>query len=140
MPTQIRGNRRQGGASRGAQPARRPQASARSTAAALQEGAPDHTNRNGIIFLIVSIYLIATLLYRVFVPAHESPLRTEQLMTIGLDVLCLAGLVAIKKHVPGWWILFWVAFVAGLGLLAIRFDGDESSLWTGHLYFTLEPR
>ncbi len=140
MPKQTRGDRRPNGANRGARPARPPRTSAQATTRAPQEGSPDHTNRNGIIFLIVSVYLIATLLYRVFVPAHESPPRTEQLMTIGLDLLCLVGLVAIKKHVPGWWVLFWVAFVAGLGLLAIRFDGDESSWWTGHLYFRFEPR
>ena len=140
MARQTGNTRRGSGADRGTQRAGRTRTAARATTLAQPDDTPEPFNRNGLIFLAVSVYLIGTLAYRVFVPAHESPLRTGQLMSIGLDLACFAGLVAIKKHVPGWWVLFWVAFVAGLGLLGIRFNGDEGSWWTGHLYFTLEPR
>jgi hypothetical protein len=136
MARQTGETQRGSGADRGQRRASR----TRTAAPARQDGAPDQFNRNGLIFRAVAVYLIATFAYRVFVPAHESPLRTGQLLSIGLDLACFAGLVAIKKYVPGWWILFLVAFVSGLGLLAIRFGGDEGSWWTGHLYFTLEPR
>ena len=68
-------------------------------------------------------------------------------MTIGLDLLCLIGLIGtgihfFKNSLPGeamaWKVLFWIALVAGVGLFAIRLNGD-ASWWTGHLRYNLLP-
>jgi hypothetical protein len=56
---------------------------------------------------------------------------------IALDILVVVGLIAIKAQLPK--PLFWVALVAGVGMLAIRLNGD-ASWWTGHLVYTLSPR
>ncbi len=89
--------------------------------------------------MIVSIYLIPTFLGRAFTPAHEYPMRPEQLMEMGLDLLCIVGLVGLKTRLSRGTVLFWVALLAGIGLFAIRFTSD-ASWWTGHLVYYLEPR
>jgi hypothetical protein len=63
-----------------------------------QQDGPPATNRNSVILFIVSAYLIGTFLYRLLTPAHEYPMRTEQIMEIGLDVLCLVGLIGLKAR------------------------------------------
>jgi hypothetical protein len=97
---------------------------------------------------VFSIYLIAAFLYRALTAAHEFPSPTLRNMTIGLDLLCLIGLIGtgiqfFKNSEPGesiaWKVLFWIALVAGLGLFAIRLNGTES-WWTGHLRYYLLPR
>ena len=66
-------------------------------------------------------------------------------MTIGLDLLCVIGLIGtgihfFKNSLPGesmaWKVLFWIALAAGLGLLLIRSNGDDS-WWTGHLRYNV---
>ena len=37
------------------------------------------------------------------------------------------------------WVLIWIALIAGVGLLAMRANG-ETGWWSGHLMFTLCPR
>jgi hypothetical protein len=77
----------------------------------------------------LSIYLIAAFLWRALTAAHEYPSTTMRNMTIGLDLLCLIGLIGTRIHffknsLPGelmaWKILFWAALAAGAGLLLIR--------------------
>lgn len=101
--------------------------------------APSYTGKNWIMFLIISVYLVCTFLWRVVTKAHEMPLRNAQLMTIGLDVLAIGGLVALKTRLPKGKTVFWVALAAGVGLFAIRLNGD-TSWWSGHLFSTLCPR
>lgn len=36
-------------------------------------------------------------------------------------------------------VLFWIALMAGLGLFAIRLNGNASR-WTGHLHYDIGPR
>jgi hypothetical protein len=36
-------------------------------------------------------------------------------------------------------VLFWIALMAGLGLFAIRLNGN-ASWWTGHLRYDIGPR
>ena len=101
--------------------------------------AASQENHNWIIFLLLSIYLICTFLWRALTKAHEMPLRTEQLMTIGLDVLTVAGLIGLNARLARAKPLFWIALVAGVGLFAIRLNGD-GSWWSGHLFYNLCPR
>ena len=90
-----------------------------------------------ITFFLLSCYLIANFLYRTLTPAHEYAMRTEQIMTIGLDLLCVVGLIGMRARGPK--PLFWVALLSGIGILLIRFNSD-ASWWTGHLMYSLPPR
>jgi hypothetical protein len=98
---------------------------------------PAGSGRHEILFFVVSLYLIGTFLWRVLVEAHEYAMRTEQMLTIGLDLLMVIGLFGIRAHGPK--PLFWIAMVAGVGLLLIRFTSD-AAWWTGHLMYSLPPR
>ena len=69
-------------------------------------------------------------------PAHELPLRTEQVLTMTLDALMLAGLIGLKRSMPK--PLSWIALVADIGLFALRLSAD--GWWTGHLVYALSPR
>lgn len=82
----------------------------------------------------LAVYLIGSLLWRVFIPAHEYPGSTATWLGIAVDVLAIAGLVGIRAGVPK--TLFWIALIAGLGLLAIRLTGT-ASWWTGHLMYSV---
>ena len=97
-----------------------------------QAARADGSKANRVIFILASIYLIAVFLYRVLIPGNEWPMRTEQVMTMGFDLLVIVGLVGMKRRVPQAAILFWIALAAGVGLFAIRFS-SEPSWWTGHL-------
>ena len=68
-------------------------------------------------------------------------MRSDQLLTLGIDLLMIVGLVGVKRRVqmPGGTALFWIALVAGIGLFAIRLLGNDQ-WWTGHLVYYLEPR
>jgi hypothetical protein len=101
---------------------------------------PIALNRNSIIFLAVSCLIIANFLYRLFVPSHEYPMRTEQLLDIGLDIVLLAGLFGLKRQAPKLQVLFWVALAAAIGSLLIRVLGGDASWWTGHLVYYIAPR
>ena|ERR687898_7873 len=83
------------------------------------------------------IYLIGSFLWRVLIPAHEYLSSSANYLGIAVDVLAIAGLIGIRAGVPK--ALFWIALIAGVGLLAIRLT-SEASWWTGHLVYTLRPR
>jgi hypothetical protein len=95
------------------------------------------TTRNRTLSFVLSVYLIAAFLWRVFTPAHEFPMRTEQVMQIAFDILAVVGLIALRAQIPK--ALFWIALIVGLALFAIRLSSD-ASWWTGHLVYTLPPR
>ena len=99
------------------------------------------SNRNGVIFLVISALLIGSFLYRVVVPAHEYAVRSDQLLTMGIDLLLIIGLVGLKRQIKesAGVVLFWVALIAGIGLFGIRLLGDDQ-WWTGHLVYYLEAR
>ncbi len=63
-------------------------------------------------------------------------MRTEQMISIGLDVMAFVGLIALQARVAK--PLFWMAVLAGIGIFAIRLSSD-ASWWTGHLIYTLRP-
>jgi uncharacterized protein YndB with AHSA1/START domain len=101
------------------------------------------------MFQVISLYLIATFLWRAFTTANEYPSRTLQVMTMALDLIGLIALIGLKveigKKIPSneakWMageVLFWIALIAGLGLFAIRLNGD-ASWWTGHLTYDIGP-
>lgn len=91
------------------------------------------------VFYVLSALLIGLFLYRLLVPVHAMPSPTERNMTILFDVLMVAGLFGMKKRAPNAQALFWIAAVAGLGLLVLRMTGT-TGFWSGHLRFTYLPR
>jgi hypothetical protein len=91
-------------------------------------------------FLFVSTYLIASFFWRFLVVAHEGELQTEQYLTIGLDVVAIAGLIFVNTRLSKGKPLFWIALAAGVGLLAMRFLNGQTGWWSGHLAFELCPR
>lgn len=97
------------------------------------------SNRTYITFTILSLYLIVIFLWRLLVPVHELPLRSEQVLTAVLDLLVIAGLVGLKLQLPDGKVLFGIALIAGIGLFAIRLTSDDA-WWSGHLVFYLAPR
>jgi hypothetical protein len=98
---------------------------------------PNQSVWNRAVPWILPAYLIGNFLMRTFTAAHEYPMRTEQVLEMGIDALCIVGLFGIKKRVQPW--LFWIALIAGVGLFAIRLNSD-ASWWTGHLTYSLLPR
>jgi uncharacterized membrane protein AbrB (regulator of aidB expression) len=98
---------------------------------------PANENRLRIIGYVLSLTLIATFLWRMLTTAHEYPMRSEQVIEILFDVLCVVGMFGVKSKIPA--PLFWIGLAAGIGVLAIRLNGD-ASWWTGHLTYSLSPR
>jgi hypothetical protein len=86
-------------------------------------------------FVLLS-YAVGSLCWRVFTQACEWESRLARTTTIGLDVLVIAGVIAIRRHVPR--AVFWITLVAAIGLLAIRVT--ETGWRTGHLTYELSPR
>jgi len=82
----------------------------------------------------LTVYLIGSFLWRVLIPAHEYAGTSTVYLGIAVDVLAIVGLIAIRAGIAK--ALFWIALVAGIGLLAIRLNGD-ASWWTGHLMYSV---
>ena len=95
------------------------------------------TTHNAVVSLLLPCLLIGNFLWCVLTPAHEYQMRSDQMLTMGLDLLGLLGVIGLRKSIPT--PLFWCALVAGLGLLALRLNGD-AGWWTGHLVYTLSRR
>ncbi|MGO8912563.1 MAG: hypothetical protein ACLQDM_25000 [Bradyrhizobium sp.] len=95
-----------------------------------------NASRNAVMPFLLPSVLIGSFLWKVLTPAHEYPLRTEQVMTMTFDFLMLIGLFTFKRAMPQ--PLFWTALVAGIGLFALRLSHD--GWWTGHLVYSLPPR
>ena len=94
----------------------------------------DSTNRNEILLIVISLYLIGTLIYRVLVPAHSYPLRHMQVLTMALDAGMIVGLFGLKSKLTTMRTLFWIGLFSGIGLFAIRLTSD-AGWWTGHLIY-----
>jgi len=58
-------------------------------------------NRQRLMFLAISGYLIASFLWRAATPAHEYAMRDELYLTMGLDLLMVAGLIGLKMRMAG---------------------------------------
>ena len=104
-------------------------------------GQPTQTSvnagRSAVMAIVLPSLLIAHFLWNLLTPAHEYPMRSEQVMTMTFDGLMLAGLFGLKASIPK--LLFWTAVVAGVGLFVLRLTGDAAR-WTGHLvYYRLLP-
>jgi len=95
------------------------------------------TTHNAVISLLLPCLLIGDFLWNALTPAHEYQMRSDQMLTMALDFLGLVGVVGLRKSIPT--PLFWCALVAGIGLLALRLNGD-AGWWTGHLFYSLPPR
>ena len=87
--------------------------------------------------LVVAWILIGSLLWHVVVAAHEYQMRTEQVMTMLIDLGLVIGLIGMRDRVP--MPLFWCAIIAGIGCFALRLNGDDG-WWTGHLSFSVRSR
>jgi hypothetical protein len=97
----------------------------------------ENTGRNVIISLVLPCLLIGQFLWNLLTPAHEYAMRSEQVMTMTLDALLLAGLFGLRRSMPA--PLFWIALVAGIGLFALRMTSD-AAWWTGHLVYSIQLR
>ena len=106
------------------------------------------SSRNWNIFRIISAYMILLFLWRLFVPAHEYSMRTEQVLDIVINLGLIAGLVGTHKALAkefdpddSRWstakMLYWGAIVGGVGMLLIRFTSN-AAWWTGHLRYGLD--
>ena len=82
---------------------------------------------------LVACVLIGLFTYRLTVPAHESPLLTELVLTIVFDAAMVVGLVVLRARLAA--PIFWTALAAGVGLFVIRLT-SEASMWNGHLMWT----
>lgn len=82
---------------------------------------------------LVACVLIGLFTYRLTVPAHESPMLTELVLTIVFDAAMVVGLVVMRARLAA--PIFWTALVAGVGLFVIRLT-SEASMWNGHLMWT----
>jgi hypothetical protein len=100
-----------------------------------QTATPSAFNRS--VPWVLSFYLIGNFLWRTLTAAHEYPGYSSTILDMGVDALTIAGLIGLRSKIPVW--LFWIALIAGIGLFAIRFNGD-ASWWTGHLMYSLPPR
>ena len=90
----------------------------------------------GIMPILLPCVLIGHFLWNVLTPAHEFPMRTEQVMTMLFDLGMFIGLFGFRRAMPA--PLFWIALVAGIGLFALRLSDD--GWWTGHLTYSLRSR
>jgi hypothetical protein len=90
-------------------------------------------SRGGVIAILLPCFLIGNFLWKVLIPARDFPMRTEQVMTMTLDLLIVMGLFGLKKSMPA--ALFWTALFAGVGLFALRLSHD--GWWTGHLTYSI---
>ncbi len=101
-----------------------------------EQPTPATASRNPMIAMLLPWILIAHFLWNLLTPAHEYPMRTEQVMTMTFDGFMLIGLIGLRPAIPK--PLFWIALVAGIGLLPLRLSSD--GWWTGHLVYSLPPR
>jgi len=100
------------------------------------------------LMFCLAFYLVLIFLWRLLSTANEYDSVGMVWLSIGFDVLCLVGLVAARIQVtqavdsqplpPSGHVMFFLAFVAGIGLLALRLNGD-ASWWTGHLNYDCCP-
>src|SRR5262249_17748102 len=97
------------------------------------KAAPAAKERPFLFFGLCAV-LIAQFVFRAFTPAHEYPMRPEQVMTILFDACMVIGLFAVRNSGPK--PLWWVALVAGVCLFLFRLTGD-AAWWTGHLTYSL---
>lgn len=95
--------------------------------------------RNQVMFYVVGALLIGSFLWRLFTPAHEYPMRSEQVLTMVLDGCLTAGFWGLWKAAKGPDALFWTGLAAGIGLFLIRFHSN-ASWWTGHYSYWILPR
>src|SRR5450756_1196289 len=83
---------------------------------------PTHTSdkagRNAVIAILLPCLQIGHFPWNVLTPAHEFPMRSEQVMTMTFDFFMVAGLFGLKASMPK--LLFWIALFAGIGLFALR--------------------
>jgi hypothetical protein len=98
---------------------------------------PANSRRNSTIGVVLAGYLIASFFWNIATEAHEYAMRTDQMLTMSLNLLGVVGLFGVRAALPKG--LFWCALIAGIGLFAIRLTSD-SAWWTGHLFYSVRAR
>jgi len=104
--------------------------------------------RNWNILRIIGGYMMLLLLWRVFVPAHEYSMRTEQVLDIVINIGLIVGVVGTFKALSNdfapddsrWAtakLFYWGGLSAGIVMLLIRFTSN-AAWWTGHLRYSLD--
>jgi len=106
------------------------------------------STRSRTLFFVLAAYLIASFLWRFFVPAHEYPPPWEHGLDMIIDLVFVATLIQARwkgtlfagpDHSLIVEALFWLGLAAGIGLFLIRLGGDAQ--WaTGHRIYYLLPR
>ena len=106
------------------------------------------SSRNWTIFRIISAYMILLFLWRLFIPAHEYSMRTEQVLDIAINLGLIVGLVGTHRALAkefdpddSRWgtanTLYWCAMIGGVGMLLIRLTSN-AAWWTGHFRYSLD--
>ena len=110
--------------------------------------APATSPRNWYLYLFICFFLIAQLLWRLFVVAHEYPDRATQVLEMVLDAAMVVAVFGLRGQVLAAMpegdgrkglvqALFVAAAIAGVGMFLIRFTSD-AAWWTGHLQYSLD--
>ena len=60
------------------------------------------TTHNAVISLLLPCLLIGNFLWCVLTPAHEYQMRTDQMLTMGLDLLGLLGVIGLRPRGGHW--------------------------------------
>jgi hypothetical protein len=96
---------------------------------------PDNGGVNRPLPTVIAAVLIGFFALRIFMPAHEYPMRTEQVLTMAFDAAMMIGLFVTRARTTA--PLFWLGMAAGLGSFALRFTSD-AAWWTGHLMYSVK--
>lgn len=98
--------------------------------------------RGWLIFVLVSLYVIAQFLWRVSTRAGSWPMPPMHLLSMALDLILIVALIGLYRTVGSQTpegdrrhavrhVLFWPALLSGIGMFIIRFSSDVG-WWTGH--------
>lgn len=99
-------------------------------------------SREWLLFVLVCVYLVFQILWRIFTRAGEWPMPPMHLLSMALDLALVVVAVMLYSSLghklpegdgkrtlrP---LLFFPALIAGIGMFLIRFSSDVG-WWTGH--------
>lgn len=99
------------------------------------------------LLLLVFVYLIFSLLWRVLVTANEYPGQTATLLSMLADACAVLGLVGLRNQLNAAMppddarrskvnIVGGFGIAVGISLFLIRFTSD-AAWWTGHLHYSV---
>jgi hypothetical protein len=99
-----------------------------------------------LLFLMAALQ-IGNFLWKFFIPGGEFDSQAVVIMEITFDIGITIGLIGMSRDIAAlpedderrmpYQVLCWVALLACIGLLLIRFTGGDQSWWTGHRLWDL---